>query len=189
MITRLDAFFSISVLQQVIQSQQTQTEIVYFFCHPLSTEINRTDHRSVCLGDNTRTVQPLISPTTPGHQPAEGSEPAGPRCVPTDIHMHLKRDWFLSGHIPAPPKGSTWRQPSWPLRSWSPGRMAPAPGWPTHTSVLAPREELKGIWTPHEHRHFASQLGKLHSEAGTKVGWPDQPPQKRGHLRMWALCY
>lgn len=105
MITRLDDFFSIFVLQQAIQSQQTQTEIFYFFCHPLSTEINRTDHRRVCLGDNTRTVQPVISPTTPGHQPTEGSEPAGPRCVPTDTHM-------LSGHIPAPPKGSTCQQHS-----------------------------------------------------------------------------
>ena len=41
---------------------------------------------------------------------------------------------------------------------------------PRVTDMLAPQEELKGIWTPHEPRHFASQLGRLHSEASTKVG-------------------
>lgn len=56
MITLLDSIFSIFVLQQAIQSQRIQTQIFYFLYHPLGIEINRTDHRGVCLGENKMTV-------------------------------------------------------------------------------------------------------------------------------------
>lgn len=118
MITCLDGFFSISVLQPAIQSQQTQTEIVYFFCHPLSTEINRTDHRSVRLGDNTMTVQPVVSPRVALQDASPHkaqSPPARGGCQrehPHASHTHLKREVVPVGHTAAPSQGHKMRHRS-----------------------------------------------------------------------------
>lgn len=144
MITRLDDFFSISVLQQAIQSQQTQTEIFYFFCHPLSTEINRTDHKSVCLGDNMRAVQPVISPTTPGHEPTEGSAPAGRGVSPRHPHASQERLVSKRSHSSSP-QGLYMA-----AALLTPAFLVPRKNGtcPRVTDMLAPQEELKGIWTP-----------------------------------------
>ena len=108
MITCLDGFFSISVLQPAIQSQQTQTEIVYFFCHPLSTEINRTDHRSARLGDNTMTVQPVISPSVAlqDASPHKAQSPPTRGAFPLTSTRISREKWFQMVALQLPPKGT-----------------------------------------------------------------------------------